>query len=87
MNLPPGIVWTGGEAASVNQFLSSELGKKWLAVLYSRKPRVDLTSTEKAALTGAMAAGYEYFFTEIAATRTSLAGESMSAKSIDPTKD
>lgn len=88
MSAPPGMIdWGPGEASNVNQFLNSPLGKKWLAVLYSRKPRVDLKSTESAALSGAYAAGYEVFFSEIAATRASVNPESASAKTIDPTKD
>jgi hypothetical protein len=88
MSAPPGMIdWGPGEASSVNQFLNSSLGKKWLAILYSRKPKVDLKSTETAGLTGAYAAGYESFFTEIAATRASVNTESLSAKSIDPVKD
>jgi hypothetical protein len=84
---PPGIPWSAGEAASVNEFLNSAIGKKWLGVLLTRKPRVDLGSTEKAALTGAFVAGYESFFNEIAATRVTRQEESASAKTIDPTKD
>ena len=87
-SLPPMMLdWSASEAASVNQFLNSAVGKKWLTVLYSRKPRVDLANTEKAGLTGAYAAGYEHFFTEIAGTRTAVSQESPSAKSIDMTKD
>ena len=87
--LPPGMLsWTSSEAATVNEFLNSAVGKKWLAVLLNRKPRVDLTSTERAALSGALVAGYENFFTEIAATRVGgIQPENLSAKSIDMIKD
>ena len=88
MNLP-GIQWTPGEAATVNEFLNSPIGRKWLAVLQFRKPAVDLSSTERTALSGAYAAGYEYLlFNQIPATRIALKEqESMSLKAIDPTKD
>jgi hypothetical protein len=84
---PPGITWSNSEAASVNEFLNTLVGKKWLGVLLTRKPRVDLTSTEKAALTGAFTAGYESFFNEIAATRLTRSDDAVSVKTIDPTKD
>jgi hypothetical protein len=87
--LPPGFLeWSPGEAAAVNEFLNSPVGRKWLAILLSRKPKVDLTKgTEVAALTGAFTAGYENMFLEMAGTRTSVDLESASAKSIDMTKD
>lgn len=85
---PVGIAWSPGEAAGVNEFLNSPVGRKWLGVLLTRKPRIDLSSTEKAALTGAFAAGYESIFTEIAATRVSQTPqETASVQGIDPTKD
>jgi hypothetical protein len=86
---PPGfLAWNSGEAAAVNEFLNSQIGRKWLAILLSRKPQVDLSKgTEVAALTGAFAAGYENFFVEIAGTRTSIDHDNPSAKSIDMTKD
>jgi hypothetical protein len=85
---PPGIAWNPGEAAAVNEFLNSAVGRKWLGVLLTRKPRIDLGSTEKAALSGAFAAGYESIFSEIAATRIGQSPiDTASAKSIDPTKD
>jgi hypothetical protein len=87
MDLPPGFSWSAGEATSVNQFLNSELGKKWLAILYARKPKVTLETTEKAGLSGAFAAGYESFFSEIGNTRITHTQESPSMKSIDPSKD
>lgn len=86
MNIP-GIPWSASEAVAVNEFLNTPVGKKWLGVLLTRKPRVDLTSTEKAALTGSFAAGYESFFNEIAATRLARQEESASAKTIDMTRD
>jgi hypothetical protein len=86
MNVP-GIPWSAGEAASINEFLNSPLGRKWLGVLLTRKPRMDLATTEKAALSGAYAAGYEHFFTEIASTRVSIGPDNASVKGIDATKD
>jgi hypothetical protein len=83
----PGLQWGPGEAAALNEFLSSPLGQKWLGVLITRKPRMDLSTTERAALSGAYIAGYESVFVEIAATRTSVAPEDSGAKGIDPTKD
>lgn len=85
---PPGITWSPGEAAAANEFLNSPIGRKWLGILLSRKPAVDLSSTERAALSGAYAAGYERIFGEIAATRTSvMETESPSLRAIDPAKD
>jgi hypothetical protein len=86
MNMP-GIPWSGAEAAGVNDFLNTPLGRKWLGVLLSRKPKLDLSNTERTALTGAFAAGYESFFGEIASTRIASTQDSASMKSIDPTKD
>jgi hypothetical protein len=87
MNQPPIGLWSAGEAAAVNEFLKSPVGRKWLDVLFMRKPRIDLTSGDRAGLTGAFAAGYEHFFAEIAATRVTMPTDNVSAKSIDPTKD
>jgi hypothetical protein len=84
---PPGIAWSPSEAAGLHEFLNTALGRKWLGILLSRKPRLDLSSTERAALSGAYAAGYESFFGEIAATRMTMEGEVQSIRSIDPTKD
>ena len=86
---PPGIPWSQSEAASVNEFLNTPVGRKWLGVLLTRKPVIDIHgSIEKAAMSGAFAAGYESIFNEIAATRVGRAlPENASAKSIDPTKD
>lgn len=88
MTTPPGIPWSPSEAAGVNEFLNSPVGKKWLGVLLTRKPRIDLTTTERAAMTGAYSAGYESFFNEIAATRVGKATFSdVSVRAIDPSKD
>jgi hypothetical protein len=88
MNQPPiGLSWSPSEAATVHEFLNSPVGRKWLGILMSRKPRMDLTSSDRAALTGAFAAGYEHMFAEFAATRTAAQPESFSAKAIDPVRD
>jgi hypothetical protein len=83
----PGFQWTPGESAAVNEFLNSPLGQKWLGVLITRKPRVDLSTTERAALSGAFIAGYESVFGEIAATRATVVPDNASIQGIDPTKD
>jgi hypothetical protein len=84
----PGIEWSPSEAAAVNDFLNTPVGRKWMGVLLTRKPRVDLSAgTERAAMTGAYSAGYESFFAEIAATRFAATGEIAGVKSIDPTRD
>jgi hypothetical protein len=88
MNQPPiGVPWSAGEAAAVNEFLKSPVGRRWLDVLFMRKPRIDLSSGDRAGLTGAFAAGYESFFAEIAATRVATQHENFSAKAIDPVRD
>jgi len=84
---PPGIPWSGAEAAAINDFLNSPLGRKWMGVLLTRKPQMDLSTTERAALSGAYAAGYERIFGEIAATRVAATQDSASMKGIDATKD
>jgi hypothetical protein len=84
---PMGLSWSPGEAATVNEFLNSPVGRKWLGILIIRKPRIDLTSSDRAGLTGAFAAGYEHIFAEIAATRVATQPESFSAKAIDPVRD
>jgi hypothetical protein len=84
---PPGIPWNGAEAAAINDFLNSPLGRKWMGVLLTRKPQMDLTTTERAALTGAYSSGYEHFFAEIAATRVAGSQDSAGLKPIDMTKD
>lgn len=87
--IPPGMLdWGPGEAAAVNEFLNSPVGKKWLAVLFNRKPQFDRSvGMEKAALNGAFTAGYEQFFAEIAATRISRITEDFGVKPIDTVKD
>jgi hypothetical protein len=86
--LPPGVSWSAGEAASVNEFLNSDVGRKWLGILLIRKPKIDLSGSERAGLSGAFAAGYESFFSEIAATRTGVrAPDSAGLRPIDMTKD
>lgn len=89
MNLSPLQNWSPSEAAAVNEFLNTQVGRKWLGLLLSRKPAIDMGSTEKAALTGAYAAGYESFFGQVALSRTALPPQDQSAgiKPIDPTKD
>lgn len=83
----PGIVWTPGEAAAVNEFLNSPLGRKWLGMLLMRKPKMSLMSTEQAALTGAYAAGYEMVFIEMSASRVVTPQPDTGPQGIDPTKD
>jgi hypothetical protein len=48
---------------------------------------MDLSTTERAALSGAFVAGYEAMFGEIAATRTAVMPDKAEAKAIDPTLD
>jgi hypothetical protein len=80
--------WGPGEAATLNEFLNTPIGVKWLQELFSRKPKIDQTNVEKAALSGVFAAGYEYAWAQIAATRVgALAPDSASVPGIDPTKD
>jgi hypothetical protein len=83
----PGLQWTPSDAAAIHEFLNTPVGRKWLGVLMVRKPRIDLSSTERAALSGALAAGYEAFFNEIGASRVVLSNEPPSSKSIDMVKD
>jgi hypothetical protein len=84
----PGIPWTPSEASGVNEFLNTPLGRKWLGILLSRKPRLDMTSTDRAALSGAYIAGYEQVFNEMAASRTAIKDqESASKPGIDPSRD
>jgi hypothetical protein len=84
---PPGVLWSASEAASVNEFLSTAVGRKWLGFLLTRKPRIDLATTERAAMTGAFSAGYEHFFNEIASTRVVRQEDNSGVKPIDMTKD
>jgi hypothetical protein len=83
----PGIEWSPGEAAAVNEFLNSPVGQRWLGILLTRKPKIDLSSTEKAGITGAYAAGYESIFGEIAATRYTSVRDSAAIKGIDMVRD
>lgn len=88
MNLPAAMTWSPGEASTLNEFLNSPVGRKWLGLLLLRKPPTDLSSVERAAISAAYAAGYERIFGEIAATRTSLPeAESPSISAINPAKD
>jgi hypothetical protein len=84
----PGVEWSPSEAAAVNEFLNTPLGKKWLGVLLNRRPKIDTTNNERAGLTGAVSAGYDVFFAEISATRITLpSSDNASVRSIDPVKD
>jgi hypothetical protein len=88
MNLIPGMSWSPSESATVHEFLNTEVGRKWLGVLMLRKPKMDLSSTERAALSGAFASGYESVFGIIAETRTTRAPAiDASIKSIEPERD
>jgi hypothetical protein len=83
-----GIAWTASEAASVNEFLNTAVGRKWLNVLASRKPKLDLSSTERAALTGAQGAGYESVLAVIEDMRKARSQpEDASAPGINPEAD
>jgi hypothetical protein len=86
---PPGVDWSASEAASVNDFLNTPVGRKWLGVLLTRKPKIDIQSSiEKAAMTGAFIAGYESFFVEISNTRVAIREpENASIKAIDTKRD
>jgi hypothetical protein len=88
MNPPIGIPWSPSEAAAVNEFLNTPVGLKWLQILMLRKPRIDMGSTERAALSGTFAAGYESVFSVMLETRTTRApAQNASAKAIDPERD
>jgi hypothetical protein len=82
-----GAIWTPGEAASVNEFLNSAVGRKWLGVLFNRKPKIDLATTERAAMTGAYASGYELVFSVIGETRATIPTVDAGVQQIDATKD
>jgi hypothetical protein len=81
--------WTPSESASVNEFLNTPVGIRWLQELFKRRPwNIDRTSAEKAALDGCFLAGYEKAWEEISNTRVILPqGEDASVPGIDPTKD
>jgi hypothetical protein len=88
MNIPPQFQWSPGEAATVNEFLNTPVGNKWISILIMRKPQLDLSSTEKAALSGAFAAGYESFLGQIGWTRNvSKPDDDAAVRGIDPVKD
>lgn len=81
--------WTAGEAASVNEFLNTPLGVRWLQVLFALRPKdINRESAERAGLDGAFLAGYEKAWEEISNTRTTVREpESASMPAIDATKD
>lgn len=81
--------WTPGEAVSVNEFLNSKLGVRWLQVLFARRPKdINRDTAERAALDGAFLAGYEKAWEEISNTRViRVEPDNASLKSLDPTKD
>lgn len=82
--------WTPSDASGLNEFLNTALGRKWMGVLLAQKPKMDLTTTERAALTGAFVSGYEHLlFTVIAVNRNAgqLSKPSASKPGIDPEKD
>jgi hypothetical protein len=88
MSTIPGLPWSPSEAAGINEFLNTPLGRKWLWILQNRRPKIDTSSSERSALTGALNAGYDVCLWEIAGTRVvPSSAESASAKSIDPTRD
>lgn len=87
MDVPNELLWTPSDSAGIDQFLGSKLGRKWLSFLFNKKPKIDLSSTEKAALTGAFAAGFESFLNEIAYSRAVVPQSEPSPKGIDPTRD
>lgn len=82
-------MWTASDAAGLNEFLNTKLGVKWISVLMTLKPKVDiLGGVEKAGLSGAYVAGYEYLLNEmIPRTRAVVVQDTESRKPIDMTKD
>ena len=82
-------MWTASDSAGLNEFLNTKLGVKWISVLMTLKPKVDITAgTEKAGLSGAYVAGYEYLLNEIIPrTRAVPVEDTASRKPIDMTKD
>jgi len=88
MDLPQLPQWTPSDAAGVKQFLSTPLGTKWMMLLNSGKPRVDVAhGTETAALTGAYNAGYELCILRIYGTCTATEQVDYTARTADMTKD
>ena len=80
--------WTASDTAGLKEFINSKLGQKWIKVLIERKPDIDTSTTERAALTGAKSAGYESVFAEISNTCQIVAQpDNASAPAIDPRKD
>ena len=82
-------MWTASDSSAINDFLNTKQGVKWIATLMSLKPKVDISGgTEKAALSGAYVAGYEYLLNEIIPrTRAVTVEETASRKPIDMTRD
>lgn len=86
-NIP---MWTPSDASGLNDFLNTKLGVKWIATLMTMKPKVDISGgTEKAGLSGAYMAGYEYLLNEIIPRTRATPPDDTSAarKTIDMTKD
>jgi hypothetical protein len=82
--------WTPSDAAGLNEFLNTPLGRKWLGIMLAHKPKIDLSSSERAGITGVFLAGYEHLlFTEIGANRMAgVSGKASASKpGIDPEKD
>jgi hypothetical protein len=80
--------WSPGEAASINEFLSTPLGTKWLGYLMFLKPPFERGNYELAALSGSYRAGYEQCLGAIQYTRQPQApSDTAASKGIDPTKD
>ena len=82
--------WTPSDAAGLNEFLNTPLGRKWMGHLLASKPKIDMSSTEKAAMSGVYLAGYEHLlFTRIGVDRMAGAKEKASASKpgIEPEKD
>jgi hypothetical protein len=67
--------------------LNTPIGRKYLSVLATRRPKLDLSGTERAALSGAYSAGYDRALFEITAMRLSLPTDNASVRGIDPVRD
>lgn len=82
-------IWSASDASSINEFLKTPLGVRWIATLMTLKPKVDIKAgTEAAALSGAYVAGYEYLLNEIIPrTRATLTEETASLKPLDMVRD
>jgi hypothetical protein len=84
----PQFEWSPGEAASINEFLKTPLGTKWLGYLMFLKPAFDQSSTDRAALSGTYRAGYEQCLGAIHYSRQpQLPSDSAASKGFDPTRD